>query len=165
MPTIVINGPPACHNFSMHLPRTIQTEKAPIAFSFVAYPTRIQRSEAFNHERLALPWTLAWTVIDLPACFSRLNPVYMYNINILHHLQDRVVSFTSPTRPHAQLTTCHFGTHYNRRELSEPLTDVNCSPYPKIGLCGLVMVHGHWINRWSDPICMNCEFGIFLVLV
>ena len=41
------------------------------------------------------------------------------------------------------------------------MTDVNYSPYPKIGLDGLVMTHGHWINRWIDPSCMFYEFGIF----
>ena len=37
----VIHGPPACHKFSLHIPRTIQAEKAPSLFSFVGYPTRI----------------------------------------------------------------------------------------------------------------------------
>ena len=60
-----------------------------------------------------------------------------------------------------QSATCRCGTHYNRRELTEPMTDVNYSPYPKIGLCGLVMAHGHWINRCIDPSCMFYEFGIF----
>ena len=41
------------------------------------------------------------------------------------------------------------------------MTDVNYSPYPKIGLDGLVMVHGHWINRWIDPSFMFYEVGIF----
>ena len=41
------------------------------------------------------------------------------------------------------------------------MTDVNYSPYPEIGLGGLVMAHGHWINRCIDPSCMFYEFGIF----
>jgi hypothetical protein len=87
----------------------------------------------------------------------------MCNINILDHFHDSVVSFTSLTRPHAQSATCRCGTHYNRRELTEPMTDVNYSQYPKIGLDGLVMVHGHWINRWIDPSFMFYEVGIFCV--
>ena len=78
------------------------------------------------------------------------------------NLHDSVVSFASFTRPHAQSATCLFGTHYNRRELTEPMTDENYSPYPKIGLDDLVMAHGHWINRWIDPSCMfYYDFGIF----
>jgi hypothetical protein len=157
----VIHGPPACHKFCLHIPRTIQAEKAPSLFSFVGYPTRIWSSGAVSQERPALPWTLACTVIDLPACVFRLNPAYICNINILDHLHDSVASFASFTRPHAQSATCLFGTHYNRRELTEPMTDENYSPYPKIGLDGLVMAHGHWINRCIDPSCMFCEFGIF----
>ena len=90
-----------------------------------------------------------------------LNPAYMCNINILGRFYDSVVSFASLTRPHAQSATCRFGTHYNRRELTEPMTDVNYSSYPKIGLDGLVMAHGHWINRWIDPSCRLYEFGVF----
>ena len=111
----------------------------------------------------APPWTLACTVINLPACFFRLNPTYMCNINILGHFHDSVVSFTSLTRPHAQSATCRCGTHYNRRVLTEPMTDVNYSPYPKIGLDGLVMAHGHWINRWIDPSCMFYTILAFFV--
>ena len=85
----------------------------------------------------------------------------MCNINTLGHFHDSVVSFTSLTRPHAQSATCLFGTHYNRRELTEPMTDENYSPYPKFGLDDLVMAHGHWINRCIDPSCMFYEFGIF----
>ena len=85
----------------------------------------------------------------------------MCNINILGHFHDSVVSFTSLTRPHAQSATCCFGTHYNRRELTEPMTDVNYSPYPKIGLDRLVMVHRHWISRWIDPNCIFYEIDIF----
>ena len=85
----------------------------------------------------------------------------MCNINILGRFYDSVVSFASLTRPHAQSETCRFGTHYNRRELTEPMTDVNYSPYPKIGLDGLVMVHGHWISRWIYPSCIFYEIGIF----
>jgi hypothetical protein len=88
----------------------------------------------------------------------------MCNITILDHFHDSVASFSSLTRPHAQSATCSFGTHYNRSELTEPMTDVNYSPYPKIGLDGLVMAHRHWINRLIDPSCMFCDFGIFLSL-
>ena len=161
MPSSVIHGSPASHIFSMHLPRTIRTETAPSAFSFVAYPTRIWSSGAVSQERMALPWKLECTVIDLLAYFFRLNPAYICNITILDHLHDSVASFASLTRPHAQSATCRCGTHYNRRVLTEPMTDVDYSPYPKTGLDGLVMAHGHWINRWIDPSGMFYEFSIF----
>jgi hypothetical protein len=50
----------------------------------------------------------------------------------------------------------------NRSELTEPLTDVNCYPYPKIGLYGQGMPHGHWIKRLIDPNCMFYKFDIFV---